>query len=80
MSHKVCSLVAPDPPRKEGLVKLCTKFSVRNFNWMTFTGYTSVIPTLIQPDPLEVRWYHFISSVKPNPIEMIGFIVHFHQL
>jgi len=40
--------------KKKGLVKLCRKFSVRNFDWMTFTGYISVMPTSIQPDPLEV--------------------------
>ena len=38
------------------------KFLVRNFDWVTFTGYISVMPTSIQPDPLE-RWYYFISTV-----------------
>jgi len=31
-------------PRKEGLVKLNKKFSIRNFDWMMFTGYASVMP------------------------------------
>ena len=38
---------------------------------MTLTGYVSVMPTSIQPDPLEVIkawWYYFISTVL-TPIQ-----------
>ena len=38
--------------KKEDCVQ---KFSVRSFDWMTFTGYVSVMPTSIQPDPLDVK-------------------------
>ena len=48
------SLAAPDPKKKGSGETVYKKFSVRNFDWMTFTGYVSVMPTLIQPDPLEV--------------------------
>ena len=40
----LASLVAPNPQKK---------FMVRNFDWMTFTGYISVMQTSIQPDPLK---------------------------
>ena len=71
------SLTAPDPLRKEGLVNCVQKLSVRNFDWMTFTGYVSVMPTSIQPNPLQVikAWWYY--SIKPNPTEMIGFSVLF---
>ena len=48
------SLAAPDPQKKGSGETVQKKFSVRNFDWMTFTGYVSVMPTSIQPDPLEV--------------------------
>jgi len=48
------SLAAPDPQKKGSGETVYKKFSVRNFDWMTFTGYVSVMPTSIRPDPLEV--------------------------
>ena len=45
------SPTVPNPGSGETVYK---KFSVRNFNWMTFTGYISAMLTSIQPDLLEV--------------------------
>ena len=42
------SLAAPNPQKKG------SGETVGNFEWMTFTGYVSVMPASIQPDPLEV--------------------------
>jgi len=42
------------PSKKGSGETVYKKFSVRNFDWMTFTGYVSVMPASIQPDPLEV--------------------------
>jgi len=48
---------------------------------MTFTGHVSVMPTWIQPDPLEeikaLMVLLYFYSINLNSIEMIGFRVHF---
>jgi len=48
-------LVSQHPTLRKGSGETVhKKFSVRNFDWMTFTSYVSVMLTSIQPDPLEV--------------------------
>ena len=49
------TIVLQRPTLKKGSGEtVYKKFLVRNFDWMTFTGYVSAMPTWIQPDPLEV--------------------------
>jgi len=62
------SLAAPDPQKRSGET-VYNNFLARNFNWMTFTGYVSVMPTSIQPDPLAAI---IAYCINPNPTE-IGF-------
>ena len=57
--------------------------SSKTSDWVTFTGYVSVMPTSIQPAPLEVikslMVLLYFCSINPNSIEMIGFRVHFRH-
>ena len=72
-------LVSRRPTLKKGSREtVYKKFSVRNFDWMTFTGYVSVMPTSIQPDTLEVIkvwWYYFISTVL-NPTNRNDWVLY----
>ena len=70
------SLPAPHPLKRGPAVTVCKSFSLRNFDWIMFTGYASVMTTLIQL----LKYYQFVVLIyflSANPTEIMGSRVHF---